>query len=162
GQGFPSGAVSFRGPFVRRHRLAPMRESRRVAQPPEKPLLIFDGDCGFCRRWVLRWKSWTAGRVDYAPFQEVGPRFPEISPEEFQRSVQFITPDGAVYDGAEAVFRSLACAPRGGWMLAAYEAVPGFAPVAELAYRTIAAHRTAASAVTNVLWGRSVAAPTYT
>ena len=123
--------------------------------------MIFDGDCGFCRRWIERWKLWTGGRVDYAPSQEAGTRFPEIPQEEFRRSVQLVTPDGRVFDGAEAVFRSLAFAPRGGALLAAYKAVPGFAAATELAYRTIASHRDAASAVTTVLWGKTVEAPTY-
>jgi predicted DCC family thiol-disulfide oxidoreductase YuxK len=139
-----------------------MGEPRRVAAAPEKPLLIFDGDCGFCRRWIERWKSWTSGRVDYAPSQEAAPRFPEIPHGDFQRSVQLITPDGRVFDGAEAIFRSLACAPRRGGLLAAYKSVPGFAPAAELGYRLIASHRTAASAVTSALWGKTVESPTYT
>src|SRR6266508_2798269 len=64
-----------------------MREPRRVGKPPEKPLLLFDGDCGFCKRWVERWKSLTGHRVDFAPSQEAGPRFPEIAAAEFRRSL---------------------------------------------------------------------------
>src|SRR5262245_36536463 len=47
-------------------------------------------------------------------------------------------------------------------MLALYRGLPGFAPATELAYRVIARHRGAASAATKLLWGKSVAAPTYT
>ena len=37
--------------------------------------------------------------------------FPEISPEDFRRSVQLVLPDGTVFDGAEAVFAlALLCA----------------------------------------------------
>ncbi len=138
-----------------------MRESRHVGEPPEKPLLLFDGDCGFCRRWVERWKSLTGDRVDYAPSQEAGSRFPEISAEEFRRSVQLVLPDGRVFEGAEAVFVSLSFAPRRKWLLAVYRNVPGFAPVSEAAYRLIARHRTAASAATSALWGKSVERPSY-
>src|SRR5512141_423203 len=110
-------------------RLARMTGSRRVAAPPPRPLLIFDGDCGFCRRWILRWNSLTGDRVDYASSDEAGPRFPEISAEDFRRSVQLVLPDGRVFSGAEAVLLSLsfAPAPRRGWLLAAYRRVPGFA-----------------------------------
>ncbi len=138
-----------------------MREARRVGEPPGRPLLLFDGDCGFCKRWVGRWKSLTGGRVDYASSQEAGPRFPEISAEEFRRSVQLVLPDGRVFEGAEAVFVSLSFAPRRKWLLAAYRGFPGFAPAAEAAYRVIARHRTAASAVTTALWGKSVELPSY-
>src|SRR6266545_2736378 len=138
-----------------------MREPRRVGKPPEKPLLLFDGDCGFCKRWVERWKSLTGHRVDYAPSQEAGPRFPEIAAEEFRRSVQLVLPDGRVFDGAEAVFVSLSFAPRRGWLLTAYRSVPGLAAVTEFAYGVVARHRTAASAVTSALWGMSVERPSY-
>ncbi len=138
-----------------------MREPRRVGAPPEKPLLVFDGDCGFCRRWVERWRSLTGGRLDYAPSQEAGSRFPEISAEEFRRSVQLVLPDGRVFDGAEAVFVSISLGERRRWLLAAYRNVPGLAAVAEFAYGVIARHRTAASAVTSALWGKSVERPSY-
>ena len=138
-----------------------MGKSRQVALPPQKPLLIFDGDCGFCRRWIRRWEGITRGRVDYAPAQEAGTRFPEIPKEAFERSVQLVTPEGKVFEGAEAVFRSLAYSPGHGWLLAAYRGVPGLATVTEGAYSLIARHRRAASAVTNALWGRSVERPSY-
>ena len=138
-----------------------MREPRRVGAPPEKPLLVFDGDCGFCRRWVERWRSLTGGRVDYAPSQEAESRFPEISPEEFRRSVQLVLPDGRVFDGAEAVFVSLTFGPRSRWLLTAYRNVPALAAISEFAYGVIARHRTAASAVTSALWGKSVERPSY-
>ena len=133
---------------------------RRVGSPPARPLLLFDGDCGFCRAWIARWKAWTRDRVDYAPSQEAGSRFPEIPPEEFHRSVQLVRPDGTVVSGARAVFTALALGGRGAglWL---YERVPGLAPAAEAAYRIVAGHRRAASALTRLLWGRSVAPPTY-
>ena len=84
-----------------------------VANPPRSPLLIFDGDCSFCRYWVDFWKDLTGDAVEYAASQEVASRFPEISPESFRQSVQFVLPDGSVHGGAEAVFRSLAFTPRG-------------------------------------------------
>jgi lipase maturation factor 1 len=51
-----------------------------VAAPPDKPLLLYDGECGFCKLWIARWKTATGGLVDYAPSQEAAERFPEISP----------------------------------------------------------------------------------
>src|SRR3954471_23131532 len=79
----------------------------RVSNPPDKPLVLFDGDCQFCRRWIERWRELSAGSVEYAPFQERGSRFPEVSGAEFEEALHFIDKDGAVYRGAEAVFRSL-------------------------------------------------------
>ena len=103
----------------------------------------------------------TGERVDYAPSQEVAARFPEISAEAFHRSVQLVMPDGEVSEGAEAVFRSLAEAPGHRWPLEAYRRVPGFAAATEWAYRIVARHRNAASALTSALWGKTVEPPTY-
>src|SRR5688572_32582794 len=104
-----------------------------VRDAPNKPLLIFDGDCHFCRGWVERWRGLTAGAVEYAPFQEVASRFPEIPREALQNAVHFIERDGTVYRAAEAVFRSLATTRSGRWVSWCYEHIPGFAPATETA-----------------------------
>ena len=136
-------------------------EGSRVAHPPERPLAIFDGDCGFCRLWIARWKTMTGPKVDYAPSDEVAARFPEISKEAFARAFQLVTPDGRVLEGARAVFATLAEVPGGGALDRAYRRIPGFAALADVAYRAVASHRRAANAVTRLLWGRSVTKPTY-
>ena len=137
------------------------RAPRRVAQPPAKPLLIYDGLCGFCRRWIERWKGETGDAVDYAPSQEVAARFPEIPAEVFARSVQLVLPTGVVLEGAEAVFQSLAIAPSGGLALHLYRSVPGFAAASEWAYDRVARHRDAASTLTRLLWGKRIERPEF-
>src|ERR1700687_3717841 len=133
----------------------------RVERPPSKPLVIFDGECGFCRTWIDRWRQRTGEGVDYQPSQEVATRFPEIPAEAFSKSVQLVLPDGRVSSGAEAWARLLAL-PRGpGIFLWIYRHVPGAGPAAEVAYRAIADHRDAAAALTRFLWGASVLRPTY-
>ena len=149
--------------FCPPRRLFFVKTTRRVAQPPERPLGVFDGNCGFCRLWLERWKSQTGRKVDYAPSQEVAERFPEIPKEAFQRAFQLVLPDGEVLEGAEAVLATLARIPgRRGLLLKLYGNIPGLAPILELFYRTIAGHRSAALRVTRLLWGRSVLKPTYT
>src|SRR5713226_3893513 len=111
-----------------------------MARPPDGPvpLLVYDGDCAFCRFWIDDWKDLTEGRVAFAPYQEVAGQFPQIPVANFRRSVQLIMPDGAVFAGAEAVFRTLAHNPRKKWMLGTYEHIPGVAPVSESSYLIIA------------------------
>jgi predicted DCC family thiol-disulfide oxidoreductase YuxK len=138
-----------------------MAENLRVAHPPERPLAIFDGDCGFCRLWIARWRARTGSKVDYAPSQEVGGRFPEISPERYARALQLVLPDGVVLEAAEAVFALAGREPGAGLPLMVYRRLPGIAPLCELAYRIVASHRSAAMAVTRIVWGRSVEKPTY-
>ena len=107
----------------------------------ERPLLIFDGKCGFCGIWIDYLKTRTGGRVGYAPSQDVADRFPDIPKEEFTKSVQLVESDGEVLSGAHAVCKTLAYAPGKGFWLWAYDELPGFAPISEIAYRFIAAHR---------------------
>jgi predicted DCC family thiol-disulfide oxidoreductase YuxK/uncharacterized membrane protein YphA (DoxX/SURF4 family) len=133
----------------------------QVAAPPAKPLLIYDGDCRFCRRWVERWRTVTGETVDYFPYQEVGGRFPEIPSENYARSVQLILPDGAVYEGAEAVFRGLAMAHRERWLLWLYLKIPAFALLAETIYQEVALHRGSLSRLDRALFGEQVAPPRY-
>lgn len=133
----------------------------RVANPPPKPLMIWDGECHFCRLWIERWREITGGAVEYATFQEVGDRFPEIPREEYQRAVIYIESDGRVFSGAEAVYRSLRCRSSRRWLVWSYDHVPGFAPISEFAYSFIAHRRGFASAVTRLFWGEDVRRPTY-
>jgi predicted DCC family thiol-disulfide oxidoreductase YuxK len=80
--------------------------------PPDRPLLIFDGDCNFCRRWIARWEKGTGPCVDYVEFQKIGGRFPEIPRTAYEQAVQLIELDGRVLSGADAVLRLLDFAPQ--------------------------------------------------
>jgi predicted DCC family thiol-disulfide oxidoreductase YuxK len=132
----------------------------QVANPPSKPLLVYDGDCGFCKLWVARWREETGNAVSYQPLQEAAARFPELPREEFERAVKLIEPDGRIWSGAAAVYHSLGAGGRG-LNLWSYDHVPGFAAASEFAYRFIAGHRDLAHRVTALLWGEDVRRPTY-
>ncbi len=134
-----------------------------VASRPAKPLMIYDGNCNFCKFWILRWQAATAGRVDYLASQDarVAEQFPELPRERLNAAVQLIETNGTVFAGAEAVFRTLAYRPRSRWPLWLYRKVPGVAPVTEAAYELVAAHREFFSLLTRLLWGRDPARPHY-
>jgi lipase maturation factor 1 len=136
-----------------------------VANNPDeklsRPLLLFDGDCGFCRYWVARWRAQTRGAVDFAPAQAEASRFPQISKEAWSRSVQLVTPEGPIYSGAEAIFRTLAYAPQHRWKLGAYRDLPGARPACEWAYSLVAAHRSFFSKLTRLAMGRDPEPPSY-
>src|SRR5262249_8995256 len=73
---------------------------RREGSSMRRPLLEYDADCAFCRRWVARWRARTGDAVRYRPLRRRA------------RAVQLIEPSGRRYQGAEAVFRVLARDPR--------------------------------------------------
>lgn len=120
---------------------------------PDRPLLVYDGDCDFCSGQVRYWQRLTGDAVDYAPFQQAAADFPQIPHEEFVRSIQLLAPDGSRHSGAAAAFRVLAAAGRPGWLRAS-RWLPGFAPLAEGIYRLTARHRVAAGRLARLLWGR--------
>ena len=109
----------------------------------DTPLLIYDGDCAFCRFWVEYWRRRAGEAVLFAPYQDVAEQFPEIPLARFRAAAQFRDANGQFSSGAEAVFRTLACAPgaRRRWPLWAYARVPLFGWVSEAAYRWVARHR---------------------
>jgi len=126
----------------------------------KKPLLLYDRDCNFCVRWIGRWKVYTGEAVDYAPAQEAGSLY-GIPQEKLAASVWLIELDGTVSGGAKAVFRALAHVRGKGWMLRAYEKIPGVAPVTEAFYRFVAGHRVLFSRLTSLLWGQNLEPSTY-
>lgn len=134
-----------------------------IAADP-RPLLVFDGRCGFCRRWIPRWRQLTGDRVRYEAFlgEDAPSPLPEVPPATLRRAVHLRLPDGRVVAGAEAV------AELGGFTAgppifrALYRHLPGFAPLAELAYRGVAATRSVWDRLTAALVGPDLRRPRQT
>ena len=111
-----------------------------------KPLLIYDGNCGFCRIWLDYSRKLTGERIEYAPSQEVGGQYPQIPKEDFSRGVQLVRTDGSVARNARAAFETLG-------YVRLYSA---FAPVWEWGYSIIASHRDFFYHVTKWTFGTEV------
>src|ERR1035437_1329735 len=126
-----------------------------------QPLLIYDGDCGFCIYWARYWQRLTGDRVTYAPYQEVAAQYPEIRVAAFQRAVQYVAPDGRIASGAEAAFLTLSHASGKRFWLTLYRHIPGFAAIAELMYSFVASHRSAFYRPSQWLWGRDYEPPRF-
>jgi predicted DCC family thiol-disulfide oxidoreductase YuxK len=126
-----------------------------------RPLLVYDLDCAFCGYWARYWQKLTGESVSYRPYQQVAAQHPDIPLTEFQRAVQYITPQGQHASGAEASFLTLSHARGKGIWLALYRKVPGFAAAAERSYAFIAAHRAAFYRISLFLWGRNYSPPRY-
>jgi predicted DCC family thiol-disulfide oxidoreductase YuxK len=125
------------------------------------PLLIYDGDCGFCGYWARYWQKLTGERVRYRPYQEVAAQYPAIPLADYQHAVQYLAPDGRRSSAAEASLLTLSHAPGKGLWLVLYRRLPGFAALAEWAYRFIARHRPAFYRISLLLWGRNYAPPRH-
>lgn len=105
------------------------------------PVMLFDGDCAFCRRWVERWRALTGDKIRYVPYQAELAAYPQLTVRQCEEAVQLVIPAGAVYSGAHAVVKALALGGRAAWPLALYERVPLAGAFFELCYRLVAGNR---------------------
>lgn len=126
-----------------------------------KPTLIYDGDCGFCRAAIERWREATGARIEYGPSQDLGARFPDLDPAEFDAAVVLVEPDGKVRRGAGAVFRAMALADCKQLPWRIYDAIPPFAWAADLAYRLVAKNRRIVTGTLRLWFGGTLERPTY-
>jgi predicted DCC family thiol-disulfide oxidoreductase YuxK len=123
---------------------------------PALPTLLFDRDCGFCKRWVERWRVSLRERVAFLPLQEwVEPAPPR---EELTSAIHLVLPDGQTFRAAAAVFRALALDPERAWLSWLYRALPPFAWASEAVYRWVSTHRVGAARMARLAWGDEVPA----
>ncbi len=124
-----------------------------TAHPPERPLLLWDGQCGFCRRAVDRLVYLVGDRVEPVPFQEGADRVPDLDPAAMARAAHLVMPDGAVYVGAHSILRANALDGRAHPVLWLYEHVRPFTWVADRIYGWIAGHRVFTARAARLLVG---------
>jgi predicted DCC family thiol-disulfide oxidoreductase YuxK len=106
-----------------------------------RPMLLFDGDCGFCTttaRWgERRWPD--AAQV--VPWQHTDIEALGLTPEQCNRELQWVGADGRHASGAAAVGRWLHAA-GGVWKLLGWLAyTPPTSWIASGIYRLVAANR---------------------
>lgn len=74
--------------------------------PKERPVMIWDGECGLCKYWTTHWKSHTEDKIDYSPYQKIAENFKDIPLKEFKKASRLIETDGFIYSGPDSAFRS--------------------------------------------------------
>ncbi|MGD2110713.1 MAG: DUF393 domain-containing protein [Phycisphaerae bacterium] len=108
-----------------------------------KSVVVYDGECRFCRRWVARIARRDAnGAFEFVPRHAEGlvDRFPRLGEAEFSTGVRLITPDGDIHVGADAahqIVRRLPYVRRVAWLYR----VPVLHSLTRAAYGWIAANR---------------------
>ena len=111
-----------------------------MTQKRDRHLVLWDGECGFCRRsieWVQRRDR---GELESMPYQQAPPT---VVSDELRRqcadAVHVITKDGSILRGARAwlfILRAI------GWRTsAAVLETPPFVWIVELGYRFVARNR---------------------
>ena len=106
----------------------------------ERATLIYDGNCGFCRRWVERVRRWDRrGSLEMVPYQapDLERRFPGVSRADCVERIHLVDERGAVHRGATAGREVLRRLP-GGTLWTLPFRIPGGLWVAERVYVWIA------------------------
>lgn len=112
-------------------------------QSQTKPVVVYDGDCHFCRKQIQRFKARDSGKTfEYCPRQTEGieERFPKLAEDDFNTGMRLVHPNGEVSVGADAVYQ-IAIHLRGYKYLAWLYQVPVAHQIARATYAWIAAHR---------------------
>ena len=124
--------------------------------PPSCPelhgrdLLLFDGECRFCRAQSDRLLRWAGPQLTSRPLQQDGLLAElEIPFDEAMAAMQLITDRGSRHEGLDAVVVALRHRSVIGWLCKLYY-LPGLRQLADLGYRIVARYRYA-------IWGRAVA-----
>lgn len=105
----------------------------------DAPAFVYDGSCGFCRRWVGRARRLDrTEKVRFIPLQDPdATALSGRSRDALSRAAHFIREDGAVFAGAAAA-RELLRHLRGGKLAATLMGLPGVMPLAERCYAWVA------------------------
>jgi len=114
-----------------------------MSPPTILPVLVFDGDCGFCTtsaRFLARWVV-PAGSVSVAPWQQLDLARIGLTQEQCQAAVQWVSRDGEVASGHAAIAGSLRAGHLVWRPVGALLVAPGFSRLAAILYGWIAAHR---------------------
>jgi predicted DCC family thiol-disulfide oxidoreductase YuxK len=133
----------------------------KVGNTPISNLVVWDGNCAFCRYWMVRFRNFTGGRVSDAPFQIAAAKFQEIQEEEFRESVKLIDPAGNVYSGAAAAIKALETTERFSYLWKLYVKNYLFRIACDLVYKLVSRNRPMAYRITKMLWGKDPAHPRH-
>ncbi len=117
-----------------------------LADPDESPqsdVVIWDGECSFCRQQVER-LSWFDGsrRLSYISLHDprVAQRFPELTYQQMMDQLWLATADGRRFGGADALRYLSRRLPRLWWSAPLFH-LPGLMPVWRWGYRQVAQRR---------------------
>ena len=106
-----------------------------------QPVLVFDGDCGFCTASVRFAERRVRPRCEVVPWQFADLRALGVTEERAEHEVLWVTPPGTVHGGAQAVAKALLSASQGWPLLGALLMLPLVRWAAHGVYRLVADNR---------------------
>jgi predicted DCC family thiol-disulfide oxidoreductase YuxK len=120
----------------------PMSTETGLAQGGVQGVILYDGQCGFCSRWVKGWAG-TLGRhgFEIASLDEpwVAKKI-KMPPEELFTDIRLLTTDGELISGAD-VYLYVTRRIWWAWPFYAIFSLPGFNRLMHAGYRRFARNR---------------------
>jgi predicted DCC family thiol-disulfide oxidoreductase YuxK len=105
------------------------------------PVLLFDGDCGFCTTCAT-WMQRHIRRLDTTlPYQRADLDALGVTVAECEQAVQWIAADGTVFSAEMAVAHVLIDAGKGWAVIGRAICVPGIRQISGVVYRSVARNR---------------------
>ncbi|MEO7061514.1 MAG: DCC1-like thiol-disulfide oxidoreductase family protein [Lapillicoccus sp.] len=111
--------------------------------PSPRPVLVFDGDCGFCTTSARFVRRWVDRRDRYAvmPWQQLDLAAYGLTEARCSEAAQFVADDGTIGAGHEAIAMTLRHGAPGWRPIGHLVEAPGVRWLSARAYAWIADHR---------------------
>lgn len=106
----------------------------------QKPIMLYDGDCGFCLYWMRKWALWTQNTIPWATSQTHGDLFAQVPVETYDRAVVYVNEAGEWWEGAAAINESFRRANTFKWFTLLFAFLPARL-LMNGAYRLVANNR---------------------
>ena len=120
----------------------PMSTETRLAQGVVRGVILYDGQCGFCSRWVKYWEG-TLGRRGFEIASLDEPWVAEeinMPHEELLTDIRLLTSDGQLISGAD-VYLYVTRRIWWAWPFYAIFSLPGFNRLIHVGYKWFARNR---------------------
>ncbi|MCA9123761.1 MAG: DUF393 domain-containing protein [Planctomycetaceae bacterium] len=114
-----------------------------LEEHPNADVVIFDGNCNFCRGQVERLARWDrGGRLAFVSLHDplVAQRYPDLTHDQLMEQMYLVDQSGQRYGGA-AAFRYLSRKLPRLWLLAPLMHLPFTLPLWQWCYRQVAKRR---------------------
>lgn len=100
----------------------------------KKTVVLYDGACNFCEKWVKYMRQLTGNAVTFIPYQEGCKFFPQVTETECVKAVKVIDENHQVYSGMEAVYWLLYQSGKKKWLYKWYSKNKYFRKLSEVIY----------------------------
>ncbi len=142
-------------------------QSTNLQKQPEQsaPILIYDGDCNFCKMWICILQEWNNNTLKFSPYSEFQKQHPHFQNQNLHQAVQLFQEDHIIAHGANAIFKALSLATKplirkyGILLEKAYARFSLFQKCADFTYNLVARHRSFCWPIAFWIWGEHIQNP---